>query len=417
MITAGVVVRGGSAAETAKEAGLAALTYDLLDEGAGSFNNLQLANEFAKLGSRVQTYSRREYGAVQVELLKKNADAGMDLLSTIVRKPTFAQADFDRVRAQRMAIVKQREGQPRLIAQSVFDELAYGGDHPYGHDEDGTSASLEKLTKARVQKFWTDVAEPKNAALILAGDITLDEAKALGEKHFGKWIGAGHAEKTPADPKVRSALKIAIVDVPGAPQSIVRVGRAVMAHQDPDEAALVVFDEIMGGQFSSRLNLKLREEKQWTYGAKSKVELRLGKGPWMLASDVQSPNTADAVNEILAQFDLVKSKGVTDDEVARAKDGYIKSLPGVLGLPQQQIGAAATLFTYNLPSDYWDKRVEAVKAVKADDVKKMADRVLVKEDMVVVVVGDKASVEPKLKSVAGSELASFNRDGSEVAQK
>src|SRR6185437_16512168 len=143
----------------------------------------------------------------------------------------------------------------------------------------------------------------------------------------------------------------------------------------------------------------------------------LGKGPWLVASDVQSPNTADAVNEILAQFDLVKAKGVTDDEVARAKDGYIKSLPGVLGLPQQQISAAATLFTYNLAPDYFDKRVEAVKAVKADDVKKMADRVLVKEDMVVVVVGDKASIEPKLKAVAGSELASFNRDGSEVAQK
>src|SRR5207237_2405079 len=138
----------------------------------------------------------------------------------------------------------------------------------------------------RAKKFGAAVAEPKNAALFVAGAITLEEAKALAEKHFGKWTGTGHSEKTPADPKPRSALRLALVDVPGAPQSVVRIGRAVMAEQDPDEAALLVFDEIMGGQFSSRLNLKLREEKQWTYGARSRVDLRLGKGPWMVAADV-----------------------------------------------------------------------------------------------------------------------------------
>ena len=415
MITAGVVVRAGSAAEGPKEAGLAGLAWDLLDEGAGTMNAAALANEFGKLGSRVTTTSEREYGVVLVELLKKNTDPGIDLLATIVKKPTFAQADFDRVRAQRMAQLKEREGEPDAIAESVLEAQEYGVEHPYGHDEQGTTASLEKINRARVQKFWLDNAGPKNAALVIAGDITLDDAKALAEKHFGKWAGLAHAPKAPADPKPRAGLKVALVDVPGAPQSVIRAGRAAMARGDPDEGAMIVFNEILGGSFSSRLNLKLREEKQWTYGAASGVDMRLGKGPFGVMTDVQAPNTVDAVSEILAQFETMKTGGVTPDEVARAKDGYVKSLPSVLGLPTSQVFAAASLFTYNLGNDYWDRRIEAVKAVKPEDVKRMAEKVLVKDDMVVVVVGDKATVEPKLKALG--EVDYFNRDGTEVAQK
>jgi zinc protease len=414
MMTVSVVVRAGSAQETAKEAGLAALTYALLDEGAGNLNQLALANEFAALGTKVETYTAREFGAVNVELLKKHADKGLDLLSTVVRKPTFAQADFDRVRAQMTSALKGREGDPGAIADAVGQTLIFGVDHPYGHDENGTASTLEKLNAARVKKFWADNAGPKNAALIIAGDITLEEGKALGEKHFGKWTGTAKPPKAPADPKPREATKIAFVDVPGAPQTVVRFGRAVMARGDADEPAMLMFNEIFGGSFSSRLNLKLREEKQWTYGAFSGVDRRLGKGPFGVFTDVQTPNTVDAVVEILAQIDAVKTGGVTDDELKRAKEGWINSLPSVYGLPMVQKNAAAALFAYNLPPDYFSKLVEAVKAVKAEDVKRVADRALVKEDMVIVLVGDKATVEPVLKEKNLGAITFFNRDGTEA---
>jgi predicted Zn-dependent peptidase len=187
-----------------------------------------------------------------------------------------------------------------------------------------------------------------------------------------------------------------------------------MARGDPDEGAMIVFNEILGGSFSSRLNLKLREEKQWTYGAFTGVDRRLGKGPFGVFTDVQTENTVDAVSEILAQFDAFKASGVTDDEMKRAKEGWVKSMPSFLGMPDAQIGAAATLFSCDLPPDYYAKMVEAVSAVKAEDVKRMAERALVKEDLVVVLVGDKAVVEPKLAEKALGPIHHFERDGTAV---
>jgi predicted Zn-dependent peptidase len=414
-VDAAVVVRAGAAQETAREAGLARLTWDLLDEGAGTMNSLALANAFGDLGTRIDTSSGPENGFAHVAILKKNLEPGLEVLATVVRKPTFAQADFDRVRANLVGELKAQEGEPSAIAGALAQSLVFGADHPYGHDDRGTVTTLEKLTAARVKKFWSDNAGPKNAALILIGDITVDEARALGEKHFGKWTGGPKAPKPPADPKARAALKVAFVDVPGAPQTSIRVGRAVMSRGDPDEASLIVFNEIVGGQFSSRLNMKLREEKGWTYGCYTSADRRLGKGPWGVSMcDVQTPNTADAVAEILAQFDAMKASGATDDEIARAKDGTVKSFPSYFATPVAQLMSAATLFTDNLAPDYYNKLVEAVNAVNGDAIKKMAERVLVKEDMVLVLVGDRATVEPGLREKGITDVVFFNRDGTEA---
>lgn len=410
MITAAIVVRGGSAQESAKDAGLASITYDLLDEGAGSMNNLQLANAFAALGTQLETENSREVGIIRVQLLKKHAEAGLDLLGTVVKKPTFAAADFDRVRSQAVARVREREGDPASIAATVTSSLVFGAEHPYGHDEQGSADTLGKLTVAKAKKFWSDHAGPKNAALVLIGDISLDEAKALGDKHFGK-SGSARAPKAPADPKTRTSMTIAIVDVPGAPQTAIRVSRASMARGDPDESAMIVFNEILGGSFSSRLNLKLREEKGWTYGAFTGSDRRRGKGPFGVFTDVETSTTADAVAEILAQLDGIKT-GVTDDELARAKEGWVKSMPGWLGMPSAQVAAAGMLFGYELPTDYYAKLVEGVNAINGDAVKKMAERVIVKEDLVVVMVGDKASIEPKVKEKNLGDVVVVNKDGS-----
>lgn len=411
MITAAVLVRAGSAQENPKDAGLALLTYDLLDEGAGALNNLGLANAFGALGTEVAIDSSRELGVVRVQLLKKHADAGLDLLATMVRKPTFAPADFERVRGQHVDRLKEREGDAGQVAAALTSSLVFGADHPYGHDDEGSAATLQKLSVTKIKKFWAENAGPKNAALLLIGDITLEEAKALADKHLGKWSGSAKASKAPADPKARSAMTLALVDVPGAPQTAVRVARAAMARGDPEEAPMIVFNDILGGSFSSRLNLKLREEKGWTYGAFTGSDRRKGKGPFGVFTDVETASTADALGEILLQLESMKT-GVSDDELARAKEGYVKSMPGWLGLPSAQVGAAGNLFAYDLPADYYAKLVEGVSATTGDAVKKMAERVLVKEDLVVVLVGDRATIEPKLQEKALGAWVVFNRDGS-----
>jgi zinc protease len=184
-----------------------------------------------------------------------------------------------------------------------------------------------------------------------------------------------------------------------------------LARGDAEEAAFIVMNEVLGGGFSSRINLKLREEKQWTYGAFSYADRRLGKGPMVVATDVQTPNTADAVAELLAQLDLMVQSGVTDAELTFAKESWVKSLPGLFGLPPVQVTAAAQLFAYSLPESYYADLVTKVNAVTLDDAKKVAVRALKKEDLVVVLVGDKATLEPKLKEKALGDAAAFNKDG------
>ncbi len=411
MLSAAVVLRAGSAHESAKDAGLASLTYDMLAQGAGAKNQLELANAFAQLGSELHSEAARDYGMVSTTLLTTHIDAGLDLLATVVEKPTFAALDFERVRQLATDAVLQKQGDPGELAGALSNALVFAAEHPYGHDAQGTASSLKTLTAARVKQFWSQHAGPKNAALVLVGDVSFDDAKKFADKHFGKWKGSAAAPKPPPDPKPRAALSLAFVDMPGAPQSVVRIARAVMAKGDSDEAAMVVMNAVLGGTFSSRINLKLREENGWTYGAFSGFDARAGKGPFVVTTDVQADHTADTVVELLALMDAMKTAGATDDELLAAKDGYSKSLPSLLGLPVVQVAAAAELFAYELPLMYHAQLLDKVKAVTADDVKRVAARTLVKEDFVFVVVGDKASCAPKLTSAGLGDVVTYDKNG------
>ena len=405
IVTASVVVAAGSAHEAAKDPGLAALVYDLLDEGAGGLSAFKLAEAFQEVGAFVQTNADREHGVVAVDVAKQHVDRALELVALVVQKPTFAAEDFERVRARRLATLAARRGAASSVARDVFAASVYGLDHPYGHPHEGTVAALEKLTVKQAKRFWQDVAGPKSSALVLVGDVTLDEAKALADKHFGKWRGGAKPAKPPPDVAARAALSIKIVDMPGAPQTVLRVGRPLAASNDPDDAALTVFNDVLGGAFTSRLNLKLREEKQWTYGAYSAVDARRGKGPFVVVSDVVTDKTADALKEVLAQFAALRDAPPSEAELALAKDSFTKSLTGWFGGQHEKVAAAARLFVQDLPPDFYEKKVEAVRAVTAADVQRAAQRALVDADMVVVLVGDKASIEAPVKALAVGDVS------------
>ncbi len=409
-IHAAVVVKAG-AVNDGKEAGLASLAYDVLDEGAGSLNAAGLANAFADIGSDVEASAGQESGAVEADFLKKYVDKGLELLALVVQKPTFATADFERVKKLHIDALKAKEGDPDSVSLQVMFAEVFGADHAYGRPYDGNASTVEKLKQAAAKKFWADFAGPKSAALVLAGDLTLDEAKILAEKHFGKWKGGGKTQKAPASPKAKTAVKIYVIDFAGAPQTQIRVARPLVAVGDPDEPALTVMNQILGGMFSSRLNLKLREEKQWTYGAFSTFEPRTGAGPFVLGADVQTPSTGDALKEIFDQLDTLKTGGVTEAELALGKQNFVKSIPGLFSLPPLQVDVATELFALGLPLDHYVGQLAAVNAVTVDAVNKAAQRAIVKEDFVVVLVGDRTAIESGLKDKNLGELMFLNKDG------
>ncbi|HEY1097832.1 MAG TPA: insulinase family protein, partial [Myxococcota bacterium] len=252
----------------------------------------------------------------------------------------------------------------------------------------------------------------KAAALVLVGDLSLDDAKALAEKQLGKWRGGpAKPPKAPAAPKAKKATKILVVDFPGAPQTIIRLARPLLAANDPEQPQVIVMNQVLGGMFTSRLNLKLREEKQWSYGAFSYVDGRLGPGPFLIGTDVQTDKTGDALVEIFAQLDTLKTGGITAEELALAQANYTRSLPGLFALPPLQASVAGSLFALGLPMDHYATLSTAVTAVTAEGAKAAAERAIVKDDFVVVLVGDRAKIEEGLKDKNLGEVVVVGKDG------
>jgi predicted Zn-dependent peptidase len=411
-IDAALVVRAGSALD-GRELGVSTLTWDLLDEGAGTFHAAGLDNAFAEVGSQITSIGGRDSGALEVRFLKQHADRVVELMALVLQKPTFAAVDFDRLKRLQLDALKAREGDPDALALQVLEASVFGADHPYGAPIDGTTASVEKIKLASVKRFWSENFGPKHAVLVLAGDVTLEEARALAEKHLGRWRGAAKPVKQPPPPKPRTGMQVVVVDTPGAQQTRIRIGRALLPAGDPEEPAMIVLNQVLGGMFSSRLNLKLREEKQWTYGAFSSLEPRMGVGPFVVGADVETAATMEALVEMLAQLDALRT-GVTEDELALGRAAYSRSLPALFALPPAQVELAADLFVRGLPLDHPAKIVEGVNGATGEQVKAAAMRAVVPDDLVIVLVGDRAVFETALKERDLGTLTVLNRDGSTV---
>ncbi len=385
-----VVLTSGSALD-GKKPGLANMTYAMLDEGAGDMSAVELAEAFSALGTTLQVGNDREAGVVSVRLLRRNLEAGLELLSTVVQKPSFPKDAFERQKSQVLAGLVAQKGNPRAVVAETAVEVAYGKDHPYGQPGSGTEASVGKISVNDVKKFFKSNFGPKAASLVFAGDVTLEDAQALADKVLGKWRGKAKRPKAPAAPKPPTT-KIHFVQVaPGSPQTVIWLGRSLIAAGDPDEIKLDVMNQVLGGMFSSRLNMNLREDKAWSYGAFSFVDARNGPGPFIAGANVVAPHTADAVKEFFAEFDKMRTTEVSDQELALAKDNIIKSLPGKFETISAMGQAATELFVYSRPLDHFEKLLEGVKAVTKEDVKAAAERALATEGLTVVLVGDAAA--------------------------
>jgi zinc protease len=409
-----LMVRAGSQLDGAKEAGLATLAWDMLDEGAGKMDALALADAVAALGTSVNIANGREAGSLSMALLKRNLEPGLELLATMAQKPSFKQDDFERVLKRHESTLKGRAGNPRAIAQDVFAATSYGTKHPYGGLGVGTAQTVAKLNARKAKSFWSKHAGPKTSALVFAGDITLEEAKTLAKKHFGKWRGRAKPPKAPKDPTSHEVTRLHLVNVPNTPQTVVLVGRPLAKHGDEDEWGLQVLNQMLGGMFSSRLNLNLREDKGWTYGAWSFVDRRAGMGPFGASAGIKAEHTADALSEFFKEFDGLLEGPKDDAELNAAKDNYVKSLPGRFETVSSMGAAGGELFLYDLPLDYYAQLPEQIKAVTAEDVKNAAQRALPKEKLNVILVGDKSVISGSVEALGVADIVEVTHTGEPV---
>jgi zinc protease len=398
IVAANLVLKTGSDANPLEKPGLANFVAAMLDEGTATRNALQIADQVAQLGASLTTGSSMDATTASVRSLTKNFGPTLDILADVVLHPSFPAEEIERQRASRLAGLVQQRDNPAQVAALVLASALYGTKHPYGYAEVGTEASVKAVTRGDMDAFWKQNFVPNNAALVVAGDISLPELRALAEKSFGSW-----ARGTPAQPNLgapsTTAARIVIVDKTGSPQTQVRVAGIGAARSSPDFRPMQVMNIALGGLFSSRINMNLREAHGYTYGASSGFSFRRAAGPFQVASGIRTDVTAPAVDEIFKELRGMVERPLTEDELTKAKDAMANSLPGAFESSANAVGNFSNVFIYDLGLDYYTKYAAQVNAVTRDQTLTMAKKYLDPSKMVVIAVGDRAKIEAELKKL------------------
>lgn len=388
LVSLSITCVAGSAQDPKGKAGLANASYRMLLEGAGTRDALAFDDAFADLGVSPGVGVGADSGAVSATVLTRNADAALGLLADAVTRPRLQKADFERRKGQLLADQARMAGEPRFAANWAMAETVFGPASPYGHLTTGTAATLKTLTLADVKRYITTNLGPRACALVATGDVTLADAKALAEKHLGAWKSA--AVRPPAPPMVEASARKDITFVPkaGLAQTLIYLARPGLVAGDPREPELDLATSIFGGFFGSRLNMNLREAKGYTYGAFAAASSRRGPGSLYAGSSVRADVTGPALKEMISELNGMKSNPITAAELAEAREGLIRSLPGDFSNLRSLAGTAANLFATAQPLDSLQTWVGAVESADAAAVQQTAEAFLKPELLQIIMVGD-----------------------------
>ena len=397
-----VLVRRGAAADPPGQEGLAAIVGDLLDEGCGDLDAMALHEALGRIGAQLDTEVGSDASLLGLTVLSRFADRGVALVGAMLREPRLDERDFSRVRDLRVSRLVQIRDMPPALADRAFTELIYGA-HPYGHLAIGSETSLRSLTIDDVRRFHQGAYAPSSVTVIAAGDASHDDLAALVTSHFGDWTANGtalddaSALATPQDPSTR----VGLLTRPGAAQSELRMGHISVARSDPDYLRLLVLNMVLGGQFVSRVNMKLREEKGYTYGARTAFEARRGPGPFLLQASVQSDATVDAIRESISEVSAIRGdRPVTREELETGRAALTRGYPRNFETAEQVARAAAQMALHDLPEDYYSTFVPQVLALDETQVTEAAARHLDPSRLLTVIVGDPERFASGLESLA-----------------
>jgi predicted Zn-dependent peptidase len=394
-----LVVFSGSADDPAGKFGVANLTASMLMEGAGARSSLELADAIDFLGADLSAASSSDLSAIRLHApVARLADA-LPIMADVAERPTFPDAELDRLRQQRLTSIVQGRDDPNTIASLAFARVLYGPNHRFGTAIIGTSETLGAFATADLKAFYASAYRPDNATLVVVGDVTAGTVVPLLEQSFGSWkAGGGAAHVRQPAPPARTRREVYLVDKPGAPQSQIRIGAVGVPRSTPDYFPLQVMNTVFGGSFSSRLNLNLRERHGYTYGANSFFDMRLEPGPFTAFAAVQTDKTADALKEFFNEFTGILQP-VPNEELERAKNYVALGLPADFETTSDISRRLEELLVYHLPDDFFERYVANIEAVTAADVQRVARKYLQADRMAVVVVGDLKTIQPAIRAL------------------
>ena len=400
--TLSLVVPAGAHATGAGTAGLASLMAKVLPEGASGRGAREMAVWIDGLGLQLGVSAGYDSLVLRVRTLSEQLEPALDVLAAVALEPDFLAAEVERCKGERLDGIRRLRDEPVEVAADLLAELLYG-DHPYGRLPRGRLDTVEPLGRPDLAGFHQDRFSPRAATLAACGDLP-DGFEDLVVARFGNW----HGPEVDARPAVSiqqvSSPGTVLVDRPGSGQSEIRIASIGLRRGDPDEPAARVTNAILGGLFNSRLNMNLREDKGWTYGARSALTLRRARGPLTLRAAVDTPVTLDAVREMLAEAGRMRQLLPDEEEMRTASGALTRSLPLRFETSRQIAGTLVEQVVYDLPDDYWSTFPGRIQAVSRREVREMAIRLLDPGRFVVLVVGDAEAVLPDLETLGSVTL-------------
>jgi zinc protease len=412
-------VDAGFAADQLAAPGVAALAMEMLDEGTTTKSALEIDESLADLGADLDAGANLDFSVVSLNALKANLDKSLAIYADVVLNPAFDAAELERLRRLQIASIRQEKADPTSLGLRVLPPLLYGPGNAYAMPMtgSGTDASVAAITRDDLVKFHSSWFKPNNATLIVVGDTTLAEIQPKLESLFARWRRGDVPVKRLADSALPAAARVYLIDRPGSEQSVIIAGELVPKKNAADDIALDAMNDILGGAFTSRINMNLREDKTWSYGADTTIVDTAAQRPFLAIAPVQADKTAEAMLEIQKEMEqFVGTRAATPAEVATSKRRSTLTLPGRWETARSVARDVAELVRFGLPDDYWSHYAELVRALDVDGVNAAARRVLNPDKLTWVVVGDRSIIEQRVRDLHLGDVTVVGPDGEPIGR-
>jgi zinc protease len=404
----------GYAADQFSKPGTAKLATTLLTDGTRTRNALQIDDQAALLGADLRGYSDLDFSFVTLSALKAKLDPSLDLFADVILNPSFPDADFKREQKLQLDSIEQEQKNPIQMALRVFPGLIFGPGHAYGNPltGSGTAASTQSITRDDLVKFHQVWFRPNNATLVVTGDTTLAELTPKLEKLFAGWKPGSVPAKNISAVEIATEPTVYILDKPGASQSVIIAGEVSVPGNTPQEIAIQAMNDDLGGTFSSRLNMNLREDKHWSYGAFSFLLGTRAQRPMLIYAPVQTDKTKESLVEMNKEIKgILTDRPVTADELTRIQANETLSLPGTRETIDSVGYSIIDLLHYGWPDDYYETMAGKIRALKTGDLDAASKTVLHPQGMVWIIVGDRAKIEAGVKELNLGKIRFIDADG------
>ena len=409
-----LVVNAGSAADQFASPGTARLAMDMLDEGTAARTALQISDELAALGAHLSTQSGLDESSVKLSSLTATLDRALDVYADVILHPSFPEADFKRLQKQLIAGIKRERTEPVSMALRVFPKILYGNGHAYGNPltGSGTEASVEKLSQSDMTKFHDTWFKPNNSTLVIVGHVTLSEIKPKLERLFGDWKNGDLPRKNISKVEQQKKSVVYLIDRPDSLQSDILAGHVAPPKSNPDEIAIETMNTILGGTFTSRVNMNLREGKHWSYGAFTFLWPAQGQRPFIVYAPVQTDKTKESLVELNKELRAILDRQpISEKELNTAQKNQTLQLPGRWETNESVAGSIGDIVTFGLPDDYFTTYPAKVRSLSVSEVEKAAKEVVHPDQLVWVVVGDRSKVESAIRDLGWGEVRLLDADG------